>query len=139
MTSLTRRDVAAGAVLAASVVAVAATGGQAQASEKPPVIAAPAGARPVTITFRMQAKDADAFKAHLLKVIPVTRVASGCRYSHTFQDPTQPAEFLVFQGWDALEQQQGYIKWREQTGDLKQLLDMLAQPPVFAVFELIDA
>jgi quinol monooxygenase YgiN len=137
MTSLTRRDVAVGSALAATVLAVASP--DAHANQKPPAIAAPAGARSVTVTLRLKAKDASAFKAHLLKVIPVTRVAAGCRFSHTFQDPAKSAEFVLIQGWDSLEQQQGYIKWREQTGDLKQFVDMLVQPPVVEVFELIDA
>jgi quinol monooxygenase YgiN len=137
MISVTRRDVAVGAAVLASVAAV--TAGSVAAAQKPPAIAAPAGARAVIVTVRLKAKDAAAFKAHLLKVIPVTRMASGCRYSNTYQDPAKPAEFVLVQGWDSSEQQQGYIKWRDQTGDLKQLVDMLAQPPVVETFELIDA
>lgn len=138
MTEIERRNVVQAAALggAALLVASATT---AQAQPKPPVVAAPAGARQVTITLRLTSKDAAQFKAHLLNVIPVTRVASGCRYSHSYQDAQKPAEFVLIQGWDSLAQQQGYLAWRDSTGDLKQLIGMLAKPPVVEVFELFDA
>jgi len=37
------------------------------------------------------------------------------------------------------EQQQGYLKWREDRGDLKQLADLLAKPPAVEVLALFDA
>jgi hypothetical protein len=108
MRPLTRRDVALATAAVASAAAIASS--SAQANPKPPVIAAPAGASLVTVTLRLTAKDATAFRAHLLKVIPVTRIASGCRYSHTYQDQAKPAEFVLVQGRDSIDQQQGYIK-----------------------------
>lgn len=105
----------------------------------PPKISAPADARHVLVILRLSAKDAAAFRAHLLKVIPVTRVASGCRYSHSYQDPTAPGEFALVQGWDSIEQQRGYIQWRESTGDLAELTSFLTKPPVVETFSLVDA
>jgi quinol monooxygenase YgiN len=108
-------------------------------TSSPPVIATPANAQRVTITLRLTAKDGDAFARHLLSVIPVTRVASGCRYSHTFRDPAKASEFLLIQGWDSAEQQQGYIGWRQSTGDLDRFLAFLEKPPVIETFHLLDA
>jgi quinol monooxygenase YgiN len=108
-------------------------------SVRPPAIATPANAQRVTMTLRLKAKDGEAFAQHLLSVIPVTRTASGCRYSHTFRDPANLAEFLLIQGWDSAEQQQGYIGWRQSTGDLDRFLAFLDQPPVIETFQLLDA
>jgi putative intracellular protease/amidase/quinol monooxygenase YgiN len=135
--SLTRRDAlvagtAAGAVLAA-------TGASASAADRPPAVAAPPNARAVMVTLRLSAKNADAFKQHLLKVIPVTRLASGCRYSHSYQHTKTPSEFLLVQGWDSLEQQQGYIAWRQARGDLAQFGAFLGSDPVIETFDLFDA
>ncbi len=133
-----RRDfVSQGAIAAAA--AVAAVVPAAASAATPPKVAAPANAKPVLVTLRLTAKNADIFRAHLLKVIPVTRIASGCRYSHTYQDPAKPNEFVLLQGWDSIEQQQVYIAWRESTGDLAEFVGMLAQPPVVSSFVLIDA
>ncbi len=109
------------------------------AAALPPKVAAPAGARPVLVTLRLSAKDAGAFRAHLLKVIPVTRLASGCRYAHTYQDAARPTEFTLLQGWDSVEQQRAYIAWRESTGDLAAFVGQLAAPPVVEVWDLVDA
>ncbi len=133
-----RRDfVSYGAVAAAAAVAVARPAGA--QSSTPPKVAAPANARPVLVILRLSAKDAAAFRTHLLMVIPVTRTAAGCRYSHTYQAPGSSSEFVLVQGWDSVEQQQAYIQWRESTGDLARFLGFLAKPPLVETFTLIDA
>lgn len=120
--SLTRRD----AVVADTV-------------DQPPATAAPADAKAVMMTLRLSANNGDAFKRHLLKVIPVTRLASGCRFSHSYQHSTTPNEFLLIQGWDSLEQQQAYIAWRQARGDLAQFGAFLGQDAVIETFDLFDA
>jgi hypothetical protein len=70
-----------------------------------PLVPLAEGADPIVVTFRLSAKDATDFAQHLRKVIPVTRIASGCRYSHTYQAPNASAEFVLLQGWDSAVQQ----------------------------------
>jgi quinol monooxygenase YgiN len=106
--------------------------------EQPPVIAAPKDARPILVTLDMTARDAGAFKEHLLAVIPVTRKAAGQRFSWSAQDPENPAHFTLIQEWESLVQQQGYIAWREQKGDLAMLVDMLEAPPRIEIREVFD-
>ncbi len=134
-----RRDFVSHGAAAAAAAAVAVALPAGAQSATPPKVGAPANARPVLVTLRLSAKDAAAFRAHLLKVIPVTRTAAGCRYSHTYQDPVAASEFVLVQGWDSTEQQQAYIQWRESTGDLAQFLGLLAKPPLVETFTLIDA
>jgi putative intracellular protease/amidase len=107
--------------------------------DRPPAIAAPPGARPMCVTVRLRGIDGTALRHHLLTVIPVTRTACGCRYSHTYQDPAQPDEFLLVQGWDSLEQQRGYLAWRERHGDVAVLQALLRASPVIESFSLLDA
>jgi hypothetical protein len=104
----------------------------------PPRIAAPANAQAVIVILDMRAKDPVAFKAHLLKVIPVTRRASGIRFSWTAQDQGDLSRFTLFQEWDSLDQQQGYIAWRTSTGDLAELLSFLQGPPRVEIREVFD-
>jgi len=98
-----------------------------------------AASGPVLVSLRASAQQADVFRSHLLKVIPVTRLAAGCRYSHTYEDPSAPGEFLLVQGWDSREQHQAYLRWRESTGDLAAFLGLLAKPPTVESFVLVDA
>jgi len=134
--NLTRRDAlvadsAAGAALAAT--------SPSAADDRPPAVAVPVNAKAIMITLRLSAKNADAFKQHLLEVIPVTRLASGCRYSHSYQAANKPNEFLLIQGWDSLEQQQAYIAWRQARGDLAQFSAFLGSDSVIETFDLFDA
>jgi quinol monooxygenase YgiN len=132
---LGRREVLAiGVIAAATLTATAAT-----ASDKPPTISAPAEARSVVVTLQLSAANADAFKDHLLKVIPVTRTASGCRYSHSYQSTKSPSEFLLIQGWDSVEQQESYLAWRAARGDLAVFRAFLAKDPIVGAFALFDA
>ncbi|MDE5462244.1 putative quinol monooxygenase [Bradyrhizobium sp. CSS354] len=107
--------------------------------EQSPAIAAPKDARPVIVTLDMTARNAEALKQHLLTVIPsVTRKAAGQRFSWSTQDPENAARFTLIQEWDSLAQQQGYIAWRTQRGDLTTLLDMLEAPPRIEIREVFD-
>jgi quinol monooxygenase YgiN len=106
--------------------------------EQPPAIAAPKSARPVIVTLDMTARNAEALKQHLLTVIPVTRKAAGQRFSWSTQDPENAARFTLIQEWESLAQQQGYIAWRTQRGDLTTLLDMLEAPPRIEIREVFD-
>lgn len=106
--------------------------------DSPPAIAAPADAEAVVVTLDLQAKDAEAFKSHLLKVIPVTRQASGAQYSWSTQDPQDPTRFTLIQGWDSVEQQQGYLAWRGERGDLEEFADFLVSPPDVQVRVVFD-
>jgi quinol monooxygenase YgiN len=110
----------------------------AQAQEAPPRVAAPDGAVAVVVVLELTAKDPDALKEHLLRVIPVTRQASGIRYSWSTRDPAKPAGFVLYQGWDSLEQQQAYMSWREGRGDLAEFLSFLVEPPQVTVRTVFD-
>jgi quinol monooxygenase YgiN len=139
MTTMNRRALITGAGAAALGIAAVSSATTSWAAEKPPVIAAPVGSQAITVLLRLTAKDPATLKAYLMKVVPVTRMVSGCRYSHSYQDPQKLTEFVLIQGWDSVAQQQSYVAWRNQTGDLKQFIDLLAKPPIVESFELFDA
>lgn len=110
----------------------------AQAQDVPPRVVAPDGAIAVVVVLELTAKDPGAFKEHLLRVIPVTRQASGIRYSWSTRDPANPASFVLYQGWDSLAQQQAYMSWREGRGDLAEFLSLLVEPPRVTVRTVFD-
>jgi putative intracellular protease/amidase/quinol monooxygenase YgiN len=95
--------------------------------------------RGVVMCLRLTAREPAALKAHLLQVIPETRKAEGCRYSHSLQNTTNAAEFLLVQGWASLQQQQRYLAWRHQRGDLAELRALLSCDISVEVLEPFDA
>jgi quinol monooxygenase YgiN len=84
----------------------------------------------VTITIRLNAKDPVITLDVLAKALPGTRQSQGCRYVNTFVSQDSPKEIVLIQGWDSRADQQRYIAWRQQTGDLAQLIATLSEPPV---------
>lgn len=109
-------------------------------SNYPPFIPAPEHAVPVIVTVELIANDPDVLEQHLLKavVIPTTRLASGINYSWTVRDQDNSNRFVLIQQWNSVEQQQGYIAWRAERGDLDELRSLLAQDPIVSYFAPID-
>jgi quinol monooxygenase YgiN len=109
-------------------------------SHHPPYIPAPADAKPVIVTVELMAKDAAVLERHLnsADVIPTTRLASGINYSWTTRDQQNPNRFVLIQQWNSVKQQQDYIAWRVERGDLAKLRSLLTQDPVVNYLNAID-
>jgi quinol monooxygenase YgiN len=110
------------------------------ANDYPPFIPAPKDATPVMVIVELMANDPKVLERHLVSagVIPVTRLASGINYSWTIRDQGNPKRFLLVQQWNSVAQQQGYIAWRNQRGNLAQLRALLSQDPVVRYLDPID-
>ena len=89
--------------------------------------------------MRLTAREPAALKAHLLQVIPETRKAEGCRFSHSLQSTANAAELLLVQGWASLQHQQRYLAWRNQRGDLAELRALLSCDVSVEVLDPFDA
>jgi len=109
--------------------------GVGQALAKTLSSASPTG---VVVTLRLTAREPVALRAHLLKVIPETRRADGCRYSHSCQSQSQPNEFLLIQAWESLADQERYLAWRRERGDLAELRGMLERDVAVEALEPFD-
>lgn len=90
--------------------------------------------KPVVVTLRFCAAEPDKFRSFLTEILPDTRKAKGCRYSHTYFS-AENGEFLLFQEWDSLDDQQAYLKWRAARGDLERTLTYLSAPIEARVWE----
>ncbi|MEM6597554.1 MAG: hypothetical protein AAF635_05205 [Cyanobacteria bacterium P01_C01_bin.69] len=106
----------------------------------PPFVAAPDTATPVIVSVELIAQDPQALRAHLesAAVIPMTRLASGINYSWTVQDANDPNRFVLIQQWNSVEQQNAYINWRVERGDLAELRALLTQDPVVTYLTPVD-
>ncbi|PJG53017.1 hypothetical protein CVM73_23215 [Bradyrhizobium forestalis] len=114
------------------------TRADAHAGDVPPRSEAPDAAIAVVVVLELVARDPNAFEQHLLRVIPVTRLASGNRFSWSVRDSANPTNFVLYQGWDSLAQQQAYMSWREGRGDLAEFSSFLAEPPRVTVRTVFD-
>jgi quinol monooxygenase YgiN len=83
----------------------------------------------VTVTIRLLAKDPYITLGVLTQALPITRTYEGNHYSHTHVNQDKPNEIILIQGWESKEHQQNYISWRQETGDLQQLVNTLVEAP----------
>ncbi|MEO1619909.1 MAG: hypothetical protein AAFU53_02620 [Cyanobacteria bacterium J06632_3] len=65
-----------------------------------------------------------------MAVILSNRLASGINYCWTVRDTSDAHRFVLIQQWNSAEQQQAYISWRIERGDLEQLRSLLTQDPI---------
>jgi quinol monooxygenase YgiN len=93
----------------------------------------------ITVTIKLIAKDRDKTLRHLAHALPVTRTYNGCRYCNTFTQADNPQEIILIQGWDSRTAQQQYIQWRQETGALNELLELLTEPPTVEFWHLSAA
>lgn len=110
------------------------------ANDRPPFIPAPEDATPVIVIVELTAANPEALERHLNSagVIPTTRLASGINYSWTVRDENNPNRFLLIQQWNSVNQQQAYIAWREERGNLAELRALLTEDPVVRYLSPID-
>ena len=93
----------------------------------------------VTVTLKLVAKDKNELLNALSRTLPTTRNYEGCRYVNTYTKAEHSKEVILIQGWDSRQNQERYIQWREKTGDLDNLLGLLAKPPVTEFWHFNEA
>jgi quinol monooxygenase YgiN len=89
----------------------------------------------VTVTVRLLAKDPAITLGVLSEALPVTRTSEGNHYSHTHVNQDNPSEIILIQGWESKTHQEKYIAWRQETGDLQQLVNTLAEAPTVTYWD----
>ena len=90
----------------------------------------------VTVTLKLVAKDKDKLLNALSCALPTTRNYQGCRYVNTYTQADHSQEIILIQGWNSRQDQERYIQWRKETGDLDNLLALLTEPPVTEFWHL---
>lgn len=61
-------------------------------------------------------------------ILPDTAKANGAIHISCAANP-EAHEFRVWEIWEKIEDQQAYMQWRTDRGDIDKLVAMLAEPP----------
>jgi quinol monooxygenase YgiN len=109
-------------------------------NQYPPLIPAPEDAMPVVVIVELTAKNPQVLEQYLKSagVIPTTRLASGINYIWTVRDQNKPGQFVLIQQWNSVKQQQHYLQWRIDRGDVAKLRSLLTEDPVVKYLTPID-
>lgn len=77
----------------------------------------------------------DTFK----KILPDTRAYDGCQGVEVVANQDDPECILLIERWESRSHYEKYLGWREETGFVAELVDMLDQPPSIRYFDPVDA
>lgn len=84
---------------------------------------------PITVVLRLAAKNPDTTIAALKETYEGTMAADGILSYEIRRDQDKPDEVVLVQSWESRAQQESYIAWREERGDLARLVEDLSRPP----------
>jgi len=91
----------------------------------------------VTVEFKLKPEAVDTMVAGMQQALPETRAFKGCQEVKTYLDEANHIMLLV-EFWDRSEDQQAYLAWRQETGSLAGLVDLLVAPPEFRTYAIRD-
>ena len=92
---------------------------------------------PITAAIHFTAKSdqTDLLKAKLIQALPQARKARGCRYAQLYIVASNLNQMVLFKGWDSFADQQAYLLQEQRSGQLEQLLNLVAAEPSVEYWE----
>ena len=83
----------------------------------------------VLLELRTQADKADQMVQWMNDNLPDTRARQGAGKMELIIDQDDPTHMIVYEIWDSKADQEAYVAWRVERGDVDTLGTMLAAPP----------
>lgn len=91
----------------------------------------------VTVEFKLKPEAVETMVTAMQQALPETRAFKGCQEVKTYLDEANHIMLLV-EFWDRAEDQEAYLAWRQETGALTGLVDLLVAPPEFRTYAIRD-
>lgn len=93
----------------------------------------------VVLEFQAAADQVDAVKKFLRAVLPDTRAYEGFESLTVHQNDDDPTKFLVWEQWATRPHYETYLAWRQESGALGELANMLDGEPSIRFFNHVGA
>jgi quinol monooxygenase YgiN len=93
----------------------------------------------VTLELRCQAGKGGELVAALKSMLPDTRLRQGAQRIEMVVNQDDADHIILVETWDTKEDQQAYMAWRQERGDLDALGNFVAAPPAITYFDVADA
>ena len=90
----------------------------------------------VLLTLKAKPDCYDELGSTLKNILIDTSAFEGCEGLYAAGDPKNHS-FLLCELWGSIENQQAYMKWRQERGDLDVLGAMLREPPLLETRDFI--
>ena len=94
-----------------------------------------------TVLLEIQVKpdQVDTIKQVFKDILGDTRAYDGCQGVEVTQNNDDPTNIVLVEKWDTRAHYEKYFAWRQETGAIDALGDMLAAPPSLRYFDPVDA
>jgi len=83
----------------------------------------------VTVIVEATAKNNDEFDALMRSILGDTRAFDGCKGITVQRNMEESANVLLVEQWESRAHYDKYLAWREETGVLGKIVDLLEGPP----------
>jgi len=95
----------------------------------------------VTVALEIKAKPgkADDIIEFFRKALPEHRSYGGCEGLTVHRNQDDPDAFVLWEHWATRPNYEAYLAWRDETGVLKDFLDMLDGDPTFNFYDHVGA
>ncbi len=90
------------------------------------------------LDINVQPGKADEMVQWMKDNLPDTRARQGAGKMELIVDQDDPNHMVVYETWDRKADQEAYMAWRTERGDLDILGPMFAAPPTFTFFDIAD-
>jgi quinol monooxygenase YgiN len=84
----------------------------------------------VLLTAKAKEDQYDNLVTTMKTILPDTAARDGAEMICAAANP-EDKSVIVYEVWDKPENQQAYLKWRAERGDLEKLAALLREPPTF--------
>lgn len=84
----------------------------------------------MAVTLKVKPETYDGFVAGLGEMLAETRTRPGCLGLCLAGNPAD-SSVLLYERWDSIEDQQRYIAWRTERGEMDGMAAVLREEPVF--------
>jgi len=88
----------------------------------------------VTVIVEGKVKNNEEFDALMRKILADTRAYDGCQGITVQRNLDEPSQVMLIEHWDSRGHYDQYLEWREETGVLGQIGELLDGPPSIRVF-----
>ena len=86
------------------------------------------------VTFKAKDDTYDELHATLKAILPDTAAFQGAQLISAAADPADKT-FYIHEVWDSAESQKAYLDWRQERGDVDNLVALLREAPTFEKLE----
>ena len=83
----------------------------------------------ITIVMNLKPEVTEQFCAGLAESLKDTRKFDGCRWVNVYRNGDDPNKIVILEEWDSRPQYEKYLAWRNESGGMAAMADLMTSPP----------